>query len=283
MPLRDQWTAPRTRRAAHQEGPSSAAIVAALGVFLVLLGGGIWLYIKSVQLHVATDPETLCPTDRPVTGLTVVLLDASDRFSEPQLLEVKNALVRIRDQVPKFGLIEVYSLSPDGSRLVRPVLHLCQPGTGADLNRLYQNPQLARRRWESAFKERLDRELDALLHSPEAAQSPIYEAIQSTALRSFGNPAYDQVPKRLIVISDLLQNVRGKQSHYRGVPDFDEFRRSPYFAQVRANLDQVQVDLYYLNRSDLHVQGVNHIQFWDQYFAAQGATVRSVERIYGDR
>jgi hypothetical protein len=43
------------------------------------------------------------------------------------------------------------------------------------------------------------------------------------------------------------------------------------------------VDLYYLNRSSLHVQGINHIQFWDEFFAAQGASVRNVERIYGDQ
>jgi hypothetical protein len=252
-------------------------------VFLVLLGVGGWLYYKSVQLHVATDRETLCPVDRPVAGVTVILLDASDTFSEAQLLQIKNALARVRDQLPRFTLLEMYTLAAANERLIKPVFHLCQPGTGADLNALYQNPRLARERWEQGFKQKLDAEMDQLLHAPDAPSSPIYEAIQSTALRSFGDPAYDHLPKRLILISDLLQNVPGKQSHYKGVPNFEEFRASPYFGAVRSNLDGVQVDLYYLNRSDLHIQGVNHIQFWDQFFAAQGATVHDVERIYGDR
>lgn len=289
MPLRDQMAAsraaPRGYRPVHpsQQGPSLTLIGALAVVFLAMLGGGGWLYFKSVELHVATDRETLCPTERPVAGLTVILLDASDVFSEGQLLQIRHALDRVRDQIPRFGLLEMYALTADNERLVKPVFHLCQPGTGADLNALYQNPRLARERWEKGFKDKLDAELNQLLHAPEAATSPIYEAIQSTALRSFGDPAYDQVPKRLIVISDLIQHVPGKQSHYKGVPSFDEFRGSSYFAAVRANLDKVQVELYYLNRSDLHIQGVQHIQFWDQFFAAQGATVSGVERIYGDR
>lgn len=283
MPLRDQWGARNIARRARPPGPSSSAIAGAFIALLALLGAGAWLYVKSEQLRVPTDPHTLCPTDRPVTDLTVVLLDVSDHFSDPQLVEVKNDLARIRDGIPRFGLIEIYTLAEGQERLVTPLLRLCQPGTGADLNELYQNPQLARERWEKGFKDALDRELDQLLRQPSASSSPIYEAIQSTALYSFGNPAYDHVPKHLIIFSDLLQYVPGKQSQYRGVPDFNAFRRSAYFAQVRSNLDGVQVDIYYLNRSDIHVQGFDHIHFWDEYFAAQGATVRSVERIYGDR
>jgi len=250
---------------------------------MALLGVGGWLYYKSAELHVATDRESLCPLDRPVAGLTVILLDASDNFSEAQLLQIKNALARVRDGMPRFTLLEMYTLAAGNERLVKPVFHLCQPGTGADLNALYQNPRLARERWEKGFKDKLDAEMEQLLHAPDAPISPIYEAIQSAALRSFGDPVYDHVPKRLILISDLLQNVPGKQSHYKSVPSFEEFRASPYFGAVRSNLDGVQVDLYYLNRSDLHIQGINHIQFWDQFFAAQGATVHGVERIYGDR
>jgi hypothetical protein len=289
MPLRDQWAAApgrgrvtRPRYPGHG-GPSLTTISAAAVVLLGMLAGGGWLYFKGEQLHVPTDSQTLCPTDRPVAGLTVILLDASDAFSEGQLLQIKNALARVRDQMPRFGLLEMYTLSAGDERLVKPVFHLCQPGTGADLNALYQNPQLAKERWEKGFKDKLDGELNQLLHAPDEATSPIFEAIQATAVRSFGDPAYDEVPKRLIVISDLIQNVPGKQSQYKGLPSFEAFKTSPYFSQVRADLEKVQVDLYYLNRSGSHVQGINHIQFWDQYFAAQGATVRGVERIFGDK
>jgi hypothetical protein len=290
MPLRDQWATPgrgaaaRAARFAHRPaGPGSGTLAVAAAVLLALLGGGGWLYYKSVQLHVATDRDSLCPTDRPVAGLTVILLDASDAFSEGQLLQIKNALARVRDALPRFTALELYTLSAGNERLVKPVFHMCQPGTGAGLNQLYQNPRLVRERWEKGFKDKLDAEMEQLLHAPDAPDSPIYEAIQATALRSFGDPAYDHVPKRLILISDLLQNVPGKQSHYQGVPAFAQFKASPYFAAVRSNLDGVQVQLYYLNRSSLHVQGISHIQFWDEFFAAQGATVQGVERIYGDR
>src|SRR5690606_14736364 len=124
--------------------------------------------------------------------------------------------------------------------------------------------------------------LDELLAAPDSASSPIYEAIQAVAVRSFGRPEYDGVAKRLIVVSDLLQNVPGKDSHYREVREFDEFGSSAYFSQVRADLDDVRVHLYYMNRSDQSAQGAEHIRFWDDYFSAQGAAVMTVERIFGD-
>jgi hypothetical protein len=51
---------------------------------------------------------------------------------------------------------------------------------------------------------------------------------------------------------------------------------------VRADLNAVRVHLYYMNRSDHRIQGTEHIRFWDDYFGAQGATVMTVERIFGD-
>jgi hypothetical protein len=163
-----------------------------------------------------------------------------------------------------------------------PIIGLCNPGKGDDLSRIYQNPDLARQRWERDFADVMRATLDALLAAPDSASSPIYEAIQAVAVRTFGRPEYDRVPKRLIVVSDLLQNVPGKGSHYREVPEFDEFRSSAYFSQIHADLGGARVHLYYMNRSDQSAQGAEHIRFWDDYFAAQGATVMTVERIFGD-
>jgi hypothetical protein len=163
------------------------------------------------------------------------------------------------------------------------VIGLCNPGKGDDLNRIYQNPELVRKRWEQDFADVLSEKLDELMAAPDSLRSPIYEAVQAVAVRAFGKPEFDQVPKRLIVVSDLLQNVPEKgSSHYRGVPDFDEFRASAYFSQVRADLRDVHVYLFYMNRSDHKVQGAEHIRFWEDYFAAQGAEVMAVERIFGD-
>lgn len=252
------------------------------GVVLVaILAGGASLWIKSAQVHVATDSETLCPTDRSIAGLTVVLLDVSDRFSEAQRLDVENRLRRVQRALPRFNLLEVYTVEGDRPTIAKPLIHLCSPGKGDDLSQWYQNPTLARKHW-NGFSDRLTREFQRLLTAPAASISPIYEAVQATALRTFGRSDYDGIDKRLIIVSDLLQNVPGKQSHYSGIPVFETFRKEPYFAQSRADLQDVHVDIFYLNRSGQTPQGAGHIRFWEQLLTAQGATVESVERIYGD-
>lgn len=272
------------RQASGKRDRSVVSIVVAAGALLALLGGAIGAYLYTRASYVATSSETLCPTERPPAEVVALILDMSDRLTEVQLLSVRNHLTRLlQNELPRFAFVEVYTVQDQASAVAEPVIGLCNPGKGSDLNRVYQNPELARKRWEQDFAAVLAAKLDELMAAPESARSPIYEAVQAVAVRAFGKPQFDGVPKRLVVVSDLLQNVPEKGgSHYRGVPDFGEFRASAYFSQVRADLRDVHVYLYYMNRSDHRIQGAEHIRFWEDYFGAQGAQVMAVERIFGD-
>jgi hypothetical protein len=259
-----------------------AKIAGATAVAVILIGGGAALALKSRAVAVPTDPVTLCPTKRPPSEILVVLLDVSDKFSEPQRLQIQNHLARLRDSVPRFGLVEVYTVDRLRRRVTEPVSHLCNPGTGADLNRIYQNPELAKKKWEG-FATKLRSDLDRQIAAPALATSPIFEAIQATALRTFGKPEYDGLPKRLIIVSDLLQHVPGGLSMYQGVPSFESFKKAPYFSRVRSDLEGVSVLLYYLVRPTVKEQDRKHIAFWESYFQAQGAELEAVEKVFGDK
>jgi hypothetical protein len=262
--------------------PSTAKIMALGGLLLLAALGLGGLYVFSERQKVATDPQTLCPTDRPVASVTVVLLDVSDRLTPAQVEHVRNQLERVRGSVPKFGLVEAYAVDPNTGRLSAPVVHLCNPGTAADANRVYQNPEFATKRWKE-FDTRLSQSLAELMDAPSSEVSPIFEALQSLGLKTFEKPSYDEVPKRLVVVSDLLQNVPGKLNHYRDVPAFEVFRKTDYFAQTRAALDGVAVDVLYLRRSGVPTQGALHRDFWEQFFAGSNASLESFEQVYGDR
>jgi hypothetical protein len=281
MPLREyrrDYVLGRAVPAPRIQGRIAGAAAAVVGLIVI----GVALSLKSQAVTVPTGAATLCPTDRPVSGVTVILLDVSDRFSEPQRLQIQNHLARLRDSVPRFGLVEVYTVDRLGRRVTEPVFHLCNPGTGNDLNRIYQNPELARKRWHG-FADTLAADIDRQVALPATETSPIFEAIQATAVRTFGRPEYDGLPKRLVIISDLLQNVPGGLSMYDGVPSFRVFRKTDYFSQVRADLSGVAVAIYYLARSGVGIQGRRHLGFWDAYFRFQGARVESAVGVFGDR
>jgi hypothetical protein len=247
-----------------------------------LIGVGVGLSLKSHSVSVPTDKTTLCPTKRPPAEVDVVLLDVSDQFSEPQRLQLQNHLARFRDSIPRFGLVEVYRVDQLGRRVTEPVVHLCNPGMGTDLNRIYQNPELAKKKWDG-FAAKLTADINRQIASPAMASSPIFEAIQATALRTFGKPEYDGIPKRLVIVSDLIQNVPGGLSMYAGVPSFESFKTTPYFSRIRSDLQYVSVLLYYLARPGVAKQNRAHLAFWEDYFRSQGAEVESVDRVYGDK
>ena len=257
--------------------------IAAVGLLLVvLLVTGIGFFVKGESGLVPTDSATLCPTKRPPSEIVVILLDVSDEFSEPQRLQIHHYLARIRDSIPRFGLVEVYTVDRLGRRVTEHVTHLCNPGAGDDLSQIYQNPELARKKW-NGFAAKLTSDIDRLIRAPRMKTSPIFEAIQATALRTFGKPEYDGLPKHLVIVSDLMQNRPGGLSMYRDIPDFEKFKNTPYFSRIRGDLKGVSVILVYLVRSNAPKQSPEHLRFWRDYFRFQGAEIESVDKVFGDR
>jgi hypothetical protein len=270
----------RLNHGSNGSGRKIAMLTATL--IVAVAAGGTLLYL-SKRSRVVIASETLCPTDRPVAELDVVLLDVSDELTDVQILSIKNHLKRLQDRVPKFARIEAYTLAEAARPEPKSFVQICNPGNGEEMNRLYQNPELARRRWEVGFASRLNDEMNRLLKAPPDPESPIFEAIQTTAVRVLNKPEFDHVQKRLVIFSDLLQNVSGKQSHYTTIPNFDLFKATDYFVQVRTDLSGLDVRLFYITRARVTTQGAAHIAFWDKYFGAQGAVVSSVHRIEGGR
>ena len=257
----------------------------AVGLTLTaLLAGGGWLVYLGRDSQVAIDVATLCPTDRPPTLVQVLLLDASDALSEAQRLQVANELERARASLPALARVEVYAIDRAGQNLIEPLATLCNPGDGSHMNMLYQNPALARQRWQQLFDAPLERLTNTQLAARDADASPIYEALQAVAVRTFDRPQFDGVPKQLVIVSDLLQHPRGGggHSHYRGVPRLETLTGSRYFARVRADLTAVQVKVIYLDRADVDVQGAEHLRFWERLLAVEGAQLVEVRRVFGD-
>jgi hypothetical protein len=271
------------RAAGGTAGGSAGWLIGALGLAIAgLVGAGGWMYFKSNELRVAADAETLCRLDGALPEVTVVLLDLSSTLSDVQKLDVKNELTRLRDTVPRFGRIEIFAVDDRAPRVLEPILTLCNPGRGDDMNEIYQNPRLALERWERDFASTLTAAIEKLLETPEAATSPIFEAIQAVSLRTFDDPKLDQVAsRRLVLVSDLMQNVPGQLRMYNEIPAFAEFQKTPYWLDVKADLDNVDATIFYLQRPSSQRLWQQQIEFWSRYFEAQGASVERVLPLSG--
>ena len=229
-----------------------------------------------------TDPETLCRTDLPPPEVHAVLIDATDALSEGERIQVLQEVERLRQGMERFGRLELYAIEPEG--LPTPLLSLCNPGRGRDMNSLYQNPALAERRWSSGFNDRVLVALDKVVTRSESESSPIMESIRSLATRSFGGVERDGAKKRLTVFSDLLQHAPGEYSHYRKpLLSYGNHASTRYGHATRVDLTGVEVDVFYITRPDTHgLQDRAHQTFWLDYFASSGASVQRFKKIFGD-
>jgi len=162
------------------------------------------------------------------------------------------------------------------------VVHLCNPGSGTDVSRVYANPDQVAKRWR-IWAASVATTIDKELSSDRQLVSPIFETVQAIGVRAFSQPMFDNRPKHLVIVSDLLQHVEGKLDMYRELPSFDDFKNTPYYRQIRTDLSDVHVFVLYVNRPFVHSQGTQHVEFWRRYFTDQRANLDSVVQLFGDR
>jgi hypothetical protein len=262
------------RKAAHDR----------LGVLLIVLAvvlvGGLLAASRYIQgRRTAIDNASMCPVDGP-TGLIVLLVDTTDSLSAIQEADLKNQLERLKDRIPEHDAIDIYTVSETKDGLLKPLgARICNPGNGRDASELTSNPRLIKDRWKKRFSAPLEELFAKMLVVPPAKESPILESIQSVAVTAFGSLPESTTHRTLVIVSDMLQNMPD-YSQYRQIGTFQDFEHSAYYQRIKPDLRGVDVELYYIRR-DQNIQAAKHILFWQDYFAAAGATLTHVIRLEG--
>jgi hypothetical protein len=115
----------------------------------------------------------------------------------------------------------------------------------------------------------------------KATSSPIMETIAGIAATDLATPAARQAPRRLIILSDMLQHS-DIASHYRVQPVVEKFKNTANYNRVRVDLTGIDVTIFYIDRArSAGIAWDEHIKFWEQFFDAQGAVLERVRRIPG--
>ena len=273
--------APR-RRPNRQKRRQNKNLLGALLIVVVLAatlvtGLTLWQLSKS---RIEVDKDTFCP----IAGAketTVVLIDRTDSLNLVQQAALLQKLEDIKAETPKYGEIEIYTVGEISDALLRPEIKLCNPGRGEDVDPTIGNPRLVEKKWKDGFQVPLERVFKDMLQPGEAKTSPIAESIQSIALTSFDVERGGDVDKRLIVVSDMLQNTP-EFSQYRGLTPFERVKQTDYYRHIQAHLDGVRVKIWYVRRPTArHIQGGAHIEFWQQFFMDEGAILEGVDALEG--
>ena len=267
----------RPRHAGGQGGiPLRAWIIGTAAVMILAVLGGTGVYLNFSKR--STDRATGCPTDR-YDSVTIALVDLTDPINPTQAAALRNALLKIRNEVPKFGRLEIYPLKPTTMTTIEPLFGGCSPGSGREVDsRFYGNPELADRLWTKLFASNVNTVIGQLSSLSPQDNSPLLEAIQSVAVTAFGTPiAENAADKRIIVFSDMIHHTP-QMSMYQGAPAFERFKKEQYYLRVKPTLRGANVDVYLIVRETRkNVQQPPLYKFWLEHAADAGGYLRKWE------
>ena len=207
------------------------------------------------------DEQTLCPTSGEKERVAV-LVDKSDKWGRADVTRVRDLLQSIYLGVRAQGRLTIYSITGDGRKStdVNRVFDMCNPGTEAECNVLYQNCRKVKKIYESAFDEPLHRLAASLILPGESSSSPILETVGAMVKDSKGEIL------RLHIISDFMEN--GAYFRFYDLVPLDEEMVAQY--QLPRKI-KITVEAYLIQRR-IHPMPLQIAvqRAWTGYFEKQG-------------
>jgi hypothetical protein len=262
-------------RAARENRSAILKIVAVLAVVLTV--GGIYFAVASKRKDL--DPVTLCPASP--GSVTVLLVDVTDPMNPAQRQDFTNQLTILKNSIPRYGQLTVAKVDATAVKLLAPVIVRCNPGTAADEDEATGDPAALQELWEKGFNKPLEKAFAELTTASGAEHSPIMESIQSVNLTELQTPAVKGKPRRLVVVSDLLQNT-SEVSFYGRLPSAEDFLNSEAFKKARTDLKDIEVELWMLQRPDSkQTQPLALPDLWDAIVSKQGGNLKRVYNVSG--
>lgn len=265
----------RSRGAQRRRAKYIAIGVGALVIFVAALLGTIY-YVTNRGAGI--DRETLCPNTGPIAH-TVLLVDQTDPLNFNQ----RQAFIRLFEdlvdrRIQPGELISVFVLGEDYREGAKPLVDICNPGSGQGQSELTANIAKLNAQFRSRFREPLLKQADALITTAPAKNSPILEMLQLVSLNAFRKHEV-KGPRRLIIVSDMLHNTP-QLSMYKGIPTYDDFAQSDYARRMQTRFDGAEVEIHeVLHYPKLQTRAL--IEFWENYFAESGVKIMLVTPMEG--
>lgn len=263
----------------------------------VAIGSGVaWFYHESRDALVDLRPDDLCPKDpqRP-PAMFAVLIDQTDSLGKLTQEAISNAVLGLlKSELEseanaakvRHAKVEVWTFTNAGANVTAVgdvkvatgrAMAICNPGSPGQWDHLYRNVGTVRRQ-HTRFYDELSKTIVRSLSFPEAQQSPVIEALYAMGVQVFGKPELSASRKRLIVVSDLLQNTRN-MSMFGSIPKYEAWAKTPQAQRALPNLRDVEVTALVLPGARPDVQGGDFISFWIALLKGSGASEIRFERV----
>ena len=204
---------------------------------------------------------------------------SSDPLNDAQKAAFDLILTRLAEkETPPGYLVSVFVLGDRFKTDAKPLIELCNPGDAQGHSELTENLKQIQRRYRDRFLQPLFAQTEHMLRTESAKESPILEMLQMVSLNAIERRDVDG-PRRLIVLSDLLQNSK-PLSMYRDIPAYDDFAKTDYAHKTRIGFKGVDVEVWLLQNASGEKQK-RLGEFWQRYFLDNGALSFKLEALPG--
>ena len=226
---------------------------------ILALSLSVWL-LRPAEL----DAATLCPTNRPLAGHTVVIVDRTDRWTQAMGSALTQLVENAQRDTAKYEKFSIVSLDADQS--VHPLFSICNPGEPTFWSDLYRGRRYTTRDFEERFVGAGERIVEQVREPSEARTSPIVEYVH----RWLGSDDFNASVRhrRLILVSDMRQNSP-LYSIYSGA---EEDLGAVVERQFGPSAEGVAFDVYFVAHGQDHNVTEDEVRTaWDHAFGRIGA------------
>lgn len=227
---------------------------------------------------------TLCPlvNEKAVpNNHSVILIDTTDSLDSLQLASLESNVSDIVASLEPGDLLSIFTLSGTNTKERTPLFEKCLPRDGSDANALTENQKKIRKVYISEFEKPLLHSLKSIGEEAKKAKvSPIFERIQFIAVASFDHWKTEG-NRNLYIFSDMLQNTPSYSMFKLKDNNYEALKKSSYGIKVKANLADVDVEIYRFNNHP-ELQKNGNSLFWQEYFKDAGGRLQLIKNLGSD-
>jgi hypothetical protein len=210
------------------------------------------------------DPESLCPTSRPIAGHTVVIVDRTDRWTSGMSAALRQLIENAQRSTQQYQKFSIVALDAENS--THPLFSVCNPGAPTFWSDLYHGRRYTVRDFDQRFVGAADRVVEQVSEPSEAPNSPIVEYVH----RWLGSDDFNAsiASRHLILISDMRQNSPlyslYREPNGQGLAPVAQ-------QQFGAAAQGVSLDVYFLAHGQDHNVSETQVRnAWDRALAVLG-------------
>jgi hypothetical protein len=245
-----------------------------IGILLIISVILIFIILISVYAYARFTPAS-------ISQYNVYIVDVTSKLSPQQKGELINHFEKYINESPKNSWHELYIVDLVEDELLKPLLTLKSTFTLSESkNYLTSNPAKHKEFWLKNFVEPFKLHIEKTFNALGSSKSPILESIQSTAITCLNKPEAVNTPRRIILVSDLMQNTEG-MNFYQGIPPFENLIQNEYYRKTRTNLKGVSFEIWKLNDNLSQKDRNKLIELWSKIIDDQRAVMQPIITISG--